>query len=171
MHTVDQLRKVFGYDSESGNIIWQHDVGRKIKMGATAGTLGKKGYIQIAYGGCQYLAHRLAWLLKTGNLPKGEVDHKNGVRNDNRWDNLRVVTSSQNKHNIGSHRRTNRSGVLGAAFDAKTGLYLASIRINGKTVNLGRYVEAQEAGDAYLKAKNTLHPTHLRLNSTPERGL
>lgn len=171
MHDATLLRSVFQYDPITGIITWVRPSCYRIKSGQVAGSVGKKGYVQVVFDGTQYRAHRLAWLLQTGQWPVGEVDHKNGIRRDNRWLNLRLATSSQNKHNIGGPRTNNTSGVLGAAFDKQTGRFLASIRVNGKSVHLGRYDEAWEAGAAYLKAKDELHPTHLRLTNASERSL
>lgn len=56
------------------------------------------GYYRMRVFGRQLPAHRLAFLLKTGDMPE-IVDHINGDRKDNRWKNLRPATSSENACN------------------------------------------------------------------------
>lgn len=163
MGAVGGLDEVLKYNAETGDLIWLIRPRHDIPVGSVAGTLDSRGYIQICYKGRFYRAHRIAWYLQTGLWPEQEIDHKNGVRNDNRWCNLRLCTSSENKHNIGGARINSSSGVLGAAWDKQTGKYLSSIQINGKRVHLGRFNTAEEAGRAYLEAKNKFHPSHLRL--------
>lgn len=56
---------------------------------AKCGTLTYQGYLAIQVAGKRYYAHRLAWFYMTGKWPEDEIDHKNRIRNDNRWENLR----------------------------------------------------------------------------------
>lgn len=58
------------------------------------GTLTYQGYLSIQVAGKRYYAHRLAWFYMTGKWPENEIDHKNRIRNDNRWENLREATRS-----------------------------------------------------------------------------
>lgn len=61
--------------------------------------------------------------------------------------------------NLKKARITNKSsGLLGVCFDKKYNKYVASIKINYKTIGLGSFKTAQEAHEAYLKAKRELHP-------------
>lgn len=61
---------------------------------AKCGTLTYQGYVSIQVAGKRYYAHRLAWFYMTGVWPENEIDHKNRVRDDNRWENLREATRS-----------------------------------------------------------------------------
>lgn len=66
---------------------------------AKCGTLTCKGYVSIQVAGKRYFAHRLAWFYMTGTWPSKEIDHKNRVRNDNTWTNLREATRSMQNRN------------------------------------------------------------------------
>lgn len=65
----------------------------------SCGCQTEQGYIVLGVGQKVYYAHRLAWLYMTGSWPLGEIDHKNRIRNDNRWDNLREASRLTNEHN------------------------------------------------------------------------
>ena len=103
--------------------------------------------------------HRL--LLHT---PKGfETDHVNGNGLDNRKENLRVVTRSQNRWNT-FHNKRNTSGYKGAFFHKVTGKWAASIRIFGKTRNLGFFNTKEDAASAYNQAAEKYFGEFARLN-------
>ena len=71
-----------------------------------------------------FLAHIVCWALMTGAWPEHEIDHINGVRDDNRQTNLRQATRAQNMHN-GPRLRTNTSGFAGVAWDKNGGKWIA----------------------------------------------
>ena len=87
--TAAQLRELLQYDPETGVVTRLVKSSNGIKVGDVAGTADARGYILIRVDGWLHLAHRLAWLHMTCEWPKGMIDHINGVRDDNRWSNLR----------------------------------------------------------------------------------
>ena len=95
--TAEHARELFEYNESTGNLVNRK---RQVKddrvkewntryAGNIAGTLNVHGYIKITIFGYEYLAHRIIWLMKTGEFPEYEIDHKNGDLADNRWPNLR----------------------------------------------------------------------------------
>jgi hypothetical protein len=92
------LQECLQYCPITGNFTWKLQVSNVVKVGAIAGCIDKLGYRVISLGGFTHKAHRLAFLYMTGKLPK-VVDHINGVKDDNRWENLRVSTHLSNNHN------------------------------------------------------------------------
>lgn len=68
--------------------------------GKAAGRITSSGYRNIKVMGEAFQAHRLIWKLVTGEDP-GEIDHKNRNKLDNRMENLRVVSRSENMRNKG----------------------------------------------------------------------
>src|SRR5712692_928690 len=120
-----------------------------------AGYRDGDGYLRIGICGGQYRAHRLAWLYMTGKWPIDQIDHKNAVKNDNRWKNLREATCAINNQNKRKALRNNRTGFLGVSRNGKG--FIAQIKINEKRRNLGTYPTPELAHEAYLKAKRELH--------------
>lgn len=125
--------------------------------GGVSGTVNKfSGYRLIQFEGKQHYAHRLAFLYMMGRWPL-QVDHINGQRDDNRWDNLRECTNSENAQN--SYGRShNKSGVTGVHYDTHSGRWRAAIRAGGKEHKLGRFKTLEEAAAARAEAKLLLHP-------------
>ncbi len=80
--------------------------------------------------------HRLAWLYMYGEWPVGDIDHINGIRDDNRLINLRSVSRQENLRNRRTGRN-NTSGVMGVNWDKSLGKWRSSIGIGGKTKHLG----------------------------------
>lgn len=85
------------------------------------GSRDKDGYIILKIKGRQYKAHRIVYALHNNEMPAGELDHINRVRDDNRIENLRVVTRRQNILNT-SRKINKETGVIGVHFDRTKGL-------------------------------------------------
>jgi hypothetical protein len=153
--TAERLRDALDYDPDTGWFTWRATRGRA-KAGARAGRLNANGYWEIGVDGRLHQAHRLAWLYVHGAWPADQIDHVNGVRDDNRIANLREATAAQNLQNL-PMRRTNTSGFIGASWSRRTGRWLAQIKVGGKARNLGLYDTAQAAHEAYVAAKAELH--------------
>jgi hypothetical protein len=118
------------YDSSTGFLTWAKPVGSK-KAGDIAGSLGVKGYITVCFKGCRYKAHRLAWYLHYGSMPKGQIDHINGDRKDNRIENLRDVTSKINAMNRATRKRS-KTKIAGVIWIKRAAKWRASIHVDGK---------------------------------------
>jgi hypothetical protein len=148
------LKSVLRYDPETGNFFWLKRVACCIHVGDVAGSTDGRGYQEIMFGGRSYQSHNLAWLYMTGVWPK-LIDHKNRIRNDNRWDNLREASRSVNAQNK-SILSKNNSGLLGVNRNRKR--FGAQIMIDGKNKYIGTFDTPELAHAAYLKAKRELHP-------------
>jgi len=99
MPELGLLDEHFEYNPETGKIIYKQHV-HKHRIGQTAGTVTKKGYVQIGFQGHTLMGHRLAWYLATGIDPiHCEIDHKNRIKSDNRLCNLRNATRAQQMGN------------------------------------------------------------------------
>lgn len=160
--TAARLRELLNYDPQSGRFTKRRGnaqrSGDKRPQGSYCGTTDRKGYVVIKVDGGSYKAHRLAWLHVTGEWPANQIDHRNQVKTDNRWANLREATTAQNKQNQARAYRGNRSGLLGAHFHKRSRKFASSIRVDGKLKHLGEFDTAEEAHQAYLRAKAELHP-------------
>lgn len=156
--TIDAVRAALEYNEASGVFTWRAPHG-SAKAGSVAGSLGSKGYMDITLAGERHGAHRLAWLLVKGVWPCGEIDHRNGVKNDNRIDNLRDVPHAVNTQNLKrAHRRNSSSGLLGVRrSDTKSVRFNAVIMVEGKVKCLGSFDTPEAAHAVYVDAKRKLH--------------
>ena len=160
MLTHEMLLEVLDYNQETGIFIWK--IGCRWcgnKVGYVARYINANGYIVIQVGGKKYLAHRLAWLYMKGEWPSSQIDHINGVRDDNRLINLRDVTSAENGQNQRKAHSSNTTGFLGVRFHKATKKFRAQITLDGKTRHLGTFHTPEIAHAAYITAKRQLHPT------------
>lgn len=156
--TAEALRALLRYEADTGKFIRiaKPSVYSATVVGAEAGTRRKDGYRMITLQGVTYMSHRLAFLYMTGAWPQQEVDHINGVKDDNRWANLRDVSKSTNKQNMRRAKRTSTTGMLGVC-RSKRGRYQATIHIDGRNKNLGIFDDPAAAHAVYVSAKRQLH--------------
>lgn len=163
--TAEELRQCLNYDPETGIFHWLKTKCRSVKVGNIAGSIPKSGggYRVILLNGRkkQYRAHRLAWLYIHGMWPKLEIDHINGIVDDNRLANLREATHAQNSRN----RKTNADNVArrkGISFHKATGKWRARIRFSDEVIYLGLFNTPEEAHSAYCAAAERLHGEYAR---------
>ena len=154
--TAEKVRELLDYDPETGVFTWRVAKGRKSK-GMLAGCIDHYGYVQIGIDGTHYKGHRIAWLITNGAWPSEHIDHRNGVRNDNRSANLREASQSINMQNLLRPMEGNTSGFLGVCWDTEKQSFMAQIKTKGKNKFLGRFTDPNEAHAAYLDAKRRLH--------------
>lgn len=154
----DILQKLLRYCPETGHFFWKANKRGHTKAGQLAGRIANDGYQQICVNGRLHLAHRLAWLHVYGHWPVNYLDHINGIKDDNRINNLREVTQTENMQNIRTAYASNKScGLLGASWNSYNSKWKASIRHSGKKHHIGYYDTAEEAHQAYLQKKIELH--------------
>ncbi len=154
--TIELLKSVLTYDEATGLFRYRIKRGRH-RAGDLAGGLSSDGYWRIRINRQEYRAHRLAWFYVYGNWPLGEVDHKFGVRTDNRIDQLRDTSPSENRQNLRAPTSRNTSGYLGVSWNKMFEKFEARIRVGGKGLYLGRFDDPREAHSAYLAAKRKHH--------------
>lgn len=152
--TQARLKELYIYDKLTGIFTSLVARGRVPKGHQTKGSINAAGYCRLRVDGKLYYAHRLAWLYEYGVWPTELIDHRNENKSDNRIDNLREATNAKNKQNV--TRKPASSGVVGAI--AKGDKFISKIKVEGKTVHLGTFDTADEAGEAYKAARQKLHP-------------
>lgn len=132
------------------------------KIGEPAKECIPRGYIQLGVDRKRYYGHRLAWFYVHGEWPGSQVDHINGIKTDNRIENLRVVSAMINKQNNKGPRLNNKSGFPGVTRwknpELVTPKWRAQISFNGVPTYLGTFDSPELAYAAYLGAKRLVHP-------------
>lgn len=174
LHTLFELRAQTGelfYKRRAteffANTGWKQDRAAKIWNTRFAGkkvnSRDQHGYIKASINGVSFKAHRIVFAMAHNKWPMGEVDHINGVKDDNRPSNLRDVTHNENSKNQ-RLKNTNTTGGAGISTDRRTGLFVVSITSDGKKVHIGQYDEIQKAKIAREAAARALgyHRNHGR---------
>ena len=136
---------------EKGKLFWLVQLSSRGVLGSEAGHKSKStGYIRLVVNKQEQLAHRVIYEMHHGVIPEGKmVDHINGIRNDNRIENLRLATHQQNQWN------RKKSEVKGWVL--VEGKYQARIKVNSKVITLGNFSTPEEAHECYWKKKQVHH--------------
>ena len=154
--TWERLDELFCVDTDRGTLIWKANSGKKRMIGRLAGDLRHRfGYVQISIDKVIYRRSRLIWFYVHRDWPE-ELDHINGIRNDDRITNLRPVTRAQNMWNA-KKLTTNKSGHKGVSWHKQLSKWRANIRCNGKWYHLGTFNEIDDAIMARKSAELRLY--------------
>jgi hypothetical protein len=128
---LETIESLLHYDPETGEFTWKVD-NRRARKGSVAGTISVYGYRIIKIKPNFYRAHRLAFLLMTGNDPgELEIDHIDGDRANNRWENIRAASTGQNNRNR-KVNRLNKLGIKGVKWKQKQQCYRGTVMVDGK---------------------------------------
>ena len=146
MITQKRVSELFWYNYETGNLHRKTNIGGK-EIDGIAGIINEKGYVIIGIDNNRYRAHKLVWLYHYGYMPNKQIDHINGIKNDNRIENMRQVDNRDNHLNMKSHRNGRLYGTI-----KDRGKYISRIRVDDKRIFLGTFYTEQEAHNAYKKA-------------------
>ena len=156
---IDELRKRLAYRSD-GVLIWKRPA-KRVKPGRAAGYL-HKGYLRFDFNKHPCLVHRVIWaILKREDPLSFQIDHINGNKTDNRIENLRKATISQNEWNKISQ---------GFYFEKRRNKYRSVIRTEHKKHYLGYFDTKEQAREAYLRAKEKLHGEFMPTDMKHELG-
>ena len=147
--TSEYVRSILDYDPETGVLKWKVTLSKRAVAGKTAGSI-RRGYVVVGIGGVHYQAHRLAYLIMTGEWPPDQTDHNGLDRSDNRWEKIRPATASQNSANVKAYS-TNKSGCKGVSWCKCTKKWRATLTVKYKHICLGRYGTIEEAAAAYAR--------------------
>lgn len=150
--TQEYLKSRLNYNPITGLFTWK--ACRPDRIGKTIYGTQSQIYIKISLKGFAYTAHILAWLYMTGSIPTKYIDHKNGLKKDNRWDNLREASQSQNMANA-EFGKKKKSGLPRGVFLRTDGkrkkIYRAMIKVVKRNIMIGSYLTKEEAEKAYNK--------------------
>jgi hypothetical protein len=161
--TYEELIYTLHYDPNTGVFTHLTLVGNKVRFRPDdiGGTQRSDGYVWITTRQGSEQASRLAWLYMTGGYPPAGyiVDHKDTVKFNNIWDNLRLATHSQNCQNSGGNinKSTGVKGVTIAYSTIGKKNYVAQVKAGGKITFLKTFSSLKEASKAVVVARNLHH--------------
>lgn len=155
----EELHSLLRY--EGGSLFWrERSNGKFDKQFANKEAGCKKrpdGYSVVAYGKSHLMIHRVVWTMFNRQMVKGEdIDHINGDRSDNRIENLRLCSRSDNLKNA-QKRKDNTSGYKNVNWNEATKSWRVKFRVAGKTKCFGLYKDLNEAVDVSKVIRNSLH--------------
>ena len=162
----DYVAKNLSYSPETGEFRWLTNWGVRHSAGDLAGRLSDAGYLIISVNQIPVKLHWIAWWISFGEWPDFIVDHKNTIKTDNRIENLRRATHSQNKMNSPAHKDS-VSGIKGIHWRKDKRLWRATIMKDGQKYYLGAYKDKMDAARAYDEACIRLHGEFARPNNIP----
>jgi HNH endonuclease len=145
--TFERANYLFAYDPATGILrrrVPAFHGPAKAGMAVGTRTSKAKAGLRVGIGGRYYHVHHICWLLYYGIWPQNQIDHKNMDAQDNRIENLREATASENGYNR-IVRPESGTGVKGVHLDKRTGRYRAEITVNKKRIYLGFFATVEEA--------------------------
>lgn len=145
--TIEEIQSAFEY--RDGTLVRKSN-GRR-------GYTRPDGYVYVRLNGRSFGEHRLVHLLFTGEWPP-QVDHANGERSDNRPENLRSASHSQNCMN----RKPARATSKGCYWLPRRNKWIAQIGAAGSRRTLGYFATEAEAANAYAEAAAQFHGEFMR---------
>lgn len=178
---IDQevLLQHLSYDERTGRLTWkERSVDSPFCSGSSESRLkgwntryagsradasiDSSGYRRVCLGHKHYIAHRIVWMMQMGAWPE-TIDHINGVKTDNRMENLRDVSIKLNSLNR-PKQKNNQSGVTGVKWSKSCRKWEAAIQVNGEKIGLGFFLTFEMAAEARKKAeaKYGFHENHGR---------
>lgn len=147
--------KIFKY--ENGKLLWVVKPCGKVRVGDEAGWLDNRGHLRVEYRRKKYGVHRVIWEMHHGSIPDGyEIDHINGVKDNNQIENLRLATKSQNQWNS-CKQKNNTSGFKGVYWHKLSQKWSACIQVFGKLKHLGLFLTKEDAYNARKNAEKFYH--------------
>ena len=158
----EYLSKLVNYNPDTGIFTWLNRDNEQwnSRYANTVAGVKSHGYILIGvtYGNkkIKIRAHRLAWFIMNSEMPTDQIDHINGIKSDNRLDNLRDVTVQQNAQNKLKAQKNSDSKMLGVSWHKKAKKWQAHICVYKERKYLGLFADIQDAQEAYLKEKERI---------------
>ncbi len=152
MITLNELKEFVSYDPITGEFTCLNvRQGIRVKIGETIGTMKPSGYMAMYINGREYSLHRLAWFYTYGEMPN-VIDHQDGDPSNNAISNLRNTDIQGNGRNR-KKNADNTSGVTGVVWHKRGKRWFGQIKVDGKKIHLGSFIEFSDAVNARKNAE------------------
>lgn len=155
---VSVLREFFEY--RDGRLYWRKSPSHQARVGNEAGNVTTGGYRETCLRRTRLKVHRVIFALAYGRWPIGDIDHVDGNTANNRVENLREATRTQNLANAKKWTHGKTSDRKGVHFERWSNRWRASI--GGK--RLGRFDTEEQAARAYDEAATELYGEFAKIN-------
>ena len=160
MSLAERFNQAFEY--RDGKLYWKVSNSNAITIGQEAGTGYARGYRRVYFDGKTWGTHRIIWVMHNGEIAKGiQIDHINGDATDNRIENLRLATNTQNCQN--RKGRITNTGIRNVSYVAKEKKYKVAIQSGGKRIYCGRFDDLKLAELVAIEARDKYHGNFARL--------
>jgi hypothetical protein len=151
--TPEQVTELFEY--RDGDLYWKLSTNHKIAKDKKAGTKNSHGYLTVTLNDKILKVHRLVFLLHYGYLPK-YIDHINGNRSDNRIENLREATASQNCLNR-SVQSNNKANIKNVSWHKRDKKWQVFVTVDKKSKYFGSFKDLELADLVAQEARDKFH--------------
>lgn len=153
MITLEKAKEMFYYSD--GKLYRKTSPHPRIKVGSEVGYKDTHGHLRLEIDNKTYAVHRIIFLLEKGYLPK-VVDHINNIRDDNRIENLREATHSQNCMNV-KRAKNNTSGFKNVNWHKENKKWTVNITVDKNQKYLGSFEDLELACLVAEEARNKYH--------------
>lgn len=113
-----------------------------------------KGYLRVKVDGKVFYQHRIIWFLHTGKWPVSDIDHIDGDKLNNSFENLRLATAQQN--NMNRPQRKGKKLSRGVYWSKERQRFRSILCVDGVNRHLGYYDTEHDAREAYLVAAKNI---------------
>lgn len=156
--TQELLHSLFEY--KNGELFWKINSSKRTKIGTKAGCLRKHGYSLVCIKNKRYYIHRIIFMMFNGYMPEF-VDHIDNSPLNNKIENLRSATKSENQHNRGI-KNCNTSGYKNVTWNKKLKKWQVAIKVNKKDIYIGVFKDLELADLIAQEARNKYHKNFAR---------
>ena len=161
---MQRVSEKLSYDPQTGKLFWNRcdfmsPSWNARYAGKEAGCIAPDGYVVVRSCGEVCKGHILAWKIQTGEWPSFPIDHKDRVRHNNSWSNLRKSDGTCNAHNKPAQKNS-LTGKKGVGFRKDIKKFYSRISHGGKTHFLGYVDSESEAIRRYNEKADQLYGSH-----------
>ncbi|MCB0627989.1 MAG: HNH endonuclease [Saprospiraceae bacterium] len=163
-HGVTQSMLRYCFEYRDGVLYWKNKILKSPrKVGDVfGGSVNNSGYIRCGFMGKDWLVHRAIFFYHHGWLPEF-IDHIDGDKTNNKIDNLRMCTHSQNHGNNTKRNTKSSSNYKGVSRNA-AGNWRARVKAGGEQIYIGSFRSELAAAKAYDSCARGLFGCYCRTN-------